>query len=55
VAIRFVEEFDRLTSGFQALMLFVFRRRWFLRLLAERIAIREEILALRDQTIPPKA
>lgn len=54
VAIRFAEELDRLSGGFQALMLFLLRRRWFLRLLAERAAIREEILALRDETIPMK-
>jgi hypothetical protein len=51
VAVRFAEELDRLSGGFQALMLFLFRRRWFLRLLAERAAIRKEILALRDETI----
>ena len=55
VAIRFTEELDRLSGGFQALMLFLLRRRWFLRLLAERAAIRKEILALRDETIPTKA
>ena len=55
VAIRFAEELDRLSGGFQALMLFLLRRRWFLRLLAERAAIRKEILALRDETIPTKA
>lgn len=55
VAIRFAEEFDRLSGGFQALMLFLLRRRWFLRLLAERTAIRKEILALRDETIPVKS
>ncbi|MFY9618185.1 MAG: lysophospholipid acyltransferase family protein [Pyrinomonadaceae bacterium] len=55
VAIRFAEELDRLSGGFQALMLFLLRRRWFLRLLAERAAIRKEILALRDETPPTKA
>src|SRR5687767_7971920 len=55
VAIRFAEELDRLTGGFQALMLFLLRRRWFLRLIAQRAAIRKEILALRDETIPTKA
>ena len=55
VAIRFAEELDRLSGGFQALMLFLLRRRWFLRLLAERAAIRKEILALRDETLPTKA
>lgn len=55
VAIRFAEELDRLSGGFQALMLFLLRRRWFLRLLAERAAIRKEILALRDETLPTEA
>ena len=55
VAIRFAEELDRFSGGFQALMLFLLRRRWFLRLLAERAAIRKEILALRDETIPAKS
>jgi glycerol-3-phosphate O-acyltransferase/dihydroxyacetone phosphate acyltransferase len=55
VAIRFTEELDRFSGGFQALMLFLLRRRWFLRLLAERAAIRKEILALRDETIPAKS
>jgi hypothetical protein len=50
VAIRFAEEIDRFSGGFQALMLFVLRRRSFLRLRAERAAIRREILALRDET-----
>ena len=49
VAIRFGEEIDQFTGGFQALMLFVLRRRSFLRLRAERAAIRREILALRDE------
>jgi hypothetical protein len=49
VAIRFAEEIDRFSGGFQALMLFVLRRRSFLRLRAERAAIRREILTLRDE------
>jgi 1-acyl-sn-glycerol-3-phosphate acyltransferase len=49
VAIRFAEEMDRFSGGFQALLLFVLRRRSYLRLLAERAAIRREILALRDE------
>jgi 1-acyl-sn-glycerol-3-phosphate acyltransferase len=52
VAIRFVEEIDRFTGGFQALMLFILQRRSFVRLLAERAAIRREVLALRDETAP---
>ena len=55
VAVRFAEEIDRFSGGFQALLLFLLRRRWFLRLLAERAAIRAEILALRDETIPAKS
>jgi len=51
VAIRFAEEFDRFWGGFQALMLLVMRRRSFVRLLAERAAIRREILALRDNAV----
>jgi hypothetical protein len=52
VAIRFVEEMDRFSGSFQALMLFILQRRSFVRLLAERAAIRREILALRDETAP---
>lgn len=51
VAIRFAEEFDRFWGAFQALMLLVLRRRSFVRLLAERAAIRREILALRDEAV----
>src|SRR5216117_3144246 len=42
----FFERLDRVVGGARALGLFVFRRRAFLRLLAERKAIREDILAL---------
>ena len=42
----FFERLDRIIGGARALSLFVFRRWAFLRLLAERKAIREEILAL---------
>ena len=49
VAIRFVEELDRFVGSFLALALFVTRRRSFVRLLAERAAIRREILALGDE------
>jgi len=50
VAIRLFEEFDRFIGNFLALALFVVRRRSFVRLLAERAAIRREILALRDES-----
>lgn len=49
VAIRFFEEFDSFIGSFLALTLFVTRRRSFVRLLAERAAIRREILALGDE------
>jgi len=45
-ALGFFERLDRVVGGARALGLFVFRRRAFLRLLAERKAIREDILAL---------
>jgi 1-acyl-sn-glycerol-3-phosphate acyltransferase len=46
LAVRFVEEIDRFFGSFMALAMFVMRRRFFVRLLAERAAIRREILAL---------
>ena len=49
VAVRFFEEIDRFFGSFVALALFVTRRRSFVRLLAERSAIRREILALGDE------
>jgi 1-acyl-sn-glycerol-3-phosphate acyltransferase len=49
IAIRFFEELDRFVGSFLALALFVTRRRSFVRLLAERAAIRREILALGDE------
>jgi len=49
VAIRFFEELDRFAGGMLAVALFVMRRRFFVRLLAERNAIRKEILALADE------
>lgn len=49
VAIRFFEELDRFAGGMLAVALFVMRRRFFVRLLAERNAIRKEILALGDE------
>src|SRR3990172_2809288 len=49
VAIRFFEELDRFVGGLRALTFFLRRRRFFIRLLAERKAIRGEILALGDE------
>ena len=49
VAIRFFEELDRFAGGVLAVALFVMRRRFFVRLLAERNAIRREILQLGDE------
>ncbi|HET6863331.1 MAG TPA: lysophospholipid acyltransferase family protein [Pyrinomonadaceae bacterium] len=46
VAIIFFEELDRSLGGLRALTFFLFRRRFFVRLLAERKAIRNEILSL---------
>jgi glycerol-3-phosphate O-acyltransferase / dihydroxyacetone phosphate acyltransferase len=46
LAVRFFEEIDRFFGSFMALAMFVMRRRFFVRLLAERAAIRREILAL---------
>jgi len=45
-ALAFVERLDRLIGGARALGLFLFKRWAFLRLLAERKSIREDILAL---------
>src|SRR6266542_7016384 len=50
VAIRFFEELDRFAGSLSALMLFLMQRRSFVRLLAERAAIRQEILALGEET-----
>ena len=55
VAIRFFEELDGFIGSFLALALFITRRRSFVRLLAERAAIRREILALRDEASLPTA
>ena len=52
VAVRFFEEIDSFFGSFVALALFVKRRRAFVRLLAERAAIRREILALGDEVAP---
>jgi hypothetical protein len=46
VAILFFEELDRSLGGLRALTFFLVRRRFFVRLMAERKAIREEIQSL---------
>jgi hypothetical protein len=50
LAVRFFEEFDKSIGGLRALAFFVMRRRFFVRLLAERKAIHREILALGEET-----
>jgi glycerol-3-phosphate O-acyltransferase/dihydroxyacetone phosphate acyltransferase len=50
LAILFFEGFDKFLGGLQALAFFLVRRRFFVRLLAERKAIRNEILALGKET-----
>jgi glycerol-3-phosphate O-acyltransferase/dihydroxyacetone phosphate acyltransferase len=50
LAIRFFEGLDSFLGGFRALVFFLMRRRFFVRLLAERKAIRNEILALGKET-----
>jgi glycerol-3-phosphate O-acyltransferase/dihydroxyacetone phosphate acyltransferase len=50
IAIRFFEGFDKFMGGLRALAFFLVRRRFFVRLLAERKAIRSEILALGEET-----
>lgn len=49
LAIRFFEGIDSFMGGSRALVFFLMRRRFFVRLLAERNAIRNEILALGDE------
>jgi hypothetical protein len=51
-AVRFFEEIDRFYGSFAALALFVLRRRRFVRLLAERAAIKREIVALGKRASP---
>ena len=46
LAIVFSEELDKSIAGLRVLMFFLVRRRFFVRLLAERNAIRNEIIAL---------
>ena len=49
VAIRFAEELDSFVGGLRALLFFLRKRKFFVRLMAERNAIRNEILALGDE------
>jgi glycerol-3-phosphate O-acyltransferase / dihydroxyacetone phosphate acyltransferase len=49
LAIIFFEEIDDFLGGLRALTFFLMRRRYYVRLLAERNAIRSEILALGDE------
>ena len=50
VANAFFEELDKSIAGVRVLMFFLVRRRFFVRLLAERNAIRDEIIALGKET-----
>jgi len=49
LAIFFFEETDKFLGGLRALGFFLMKRRFYVRLLAERKAIRNEILALGDE------
>jgi glycerol-3-phosphate O-acyltransferase/dihydroxyacetone phosphate acyltransferase len=49
VAMRFLEESDKFLGGLRALAFFLVRRRFFVRLLAERRAIKTEILSLGEE------
>jgi glycerol-3-phosphate O-acyltransferase / dihydroxyacetone phosphate acyltransferase len=51
IAMRFAEEFDRASGAAKAMLFFVTRRYFAKRLLAERRAIRDEILALNEGLI----
>ena len=55
VAILFFEEFDQSLGGLRALAFFLVRRRFFVRLLAERKAIKNEILSLGKETVAAAA
>lgn len=46
VAIIFFEELDRSLGGIRVLLFFLMRRQFFVRLLAERNVIRDEIVSL---------
>ncbi|HEX8773951.1 MAG TPA: lysophospholipid acyltransferase family protein [Pyrinomonadaceae bacterium] len=48
-AVRFFEEFDQFVGGAKALLFFITRRWFFKRLLVERRAIHDEIVALGDE------
>jgi 1-acyl-sn-glycerol-3-phosphate acyltransferase len=48
-AVRFFEEFDQFVGGTKALLFFITRRWFFKRLLVERRAIHDEIVALGDE------
>jgi 1-acyl-sn-glycerol-3-phosphate acyltransferase len=50
IAIVFFEELDKSVAGVRVLTFFLVRRRFFVRLLAERKAIRNEIIALGKET-----
>ena len=54
VAMRFAEEFDRASGAAKAMLFFVTRRYFAKRLLAERRAIRNEILALNEGLVKTK-
>lgn len=49
LAVRFFEELDAFVGGLRALLFFLIRRRFFIRLLAERNAIRHEIITLGNE------
>ena len=49
VALRFAERFDEFAAGLRALAFFTTERRFFTRLLRERRAIRQEIIALGEE------
>jgi glycerol-3-phosphate O-acyltransferase/dihydroxyacetone phosphate acyltransferase len=49
LAIIFFEEIDKFLGGLRALSFFLMKRRFYIRLLAERKAIRNEILALGEE------
>jgi 1-acyl-sn-glycerol-3-phosphate acyltransferase len=49
LAVIFFEEIDEFLGGLRALTFFLMKRRYYVRLLAERKAIRSEILALGDE------
>lgn len=55
IAILFLEELDRSLGGLRALAFFLVRRRFFVRLLAERKIIKDEILALGEEAPRPNA